>query len=75
MAPILNHIEKSGNGGTVALIGLGNCLDTTKISEHFLDILNNLKANPNWQPIKKRRREEGGTRRKSGLKKTKRRSI
>jgi len=75
IAPILNHIEQSGNGGTVALIGLGNCLDTTKISEHFLDILNNLKANPNWQPIKKRKREEGGTRRKSGLKKTKRRSI
>lgn len=75
MAPILNHIEKSGNGGTVALIGLGNCLDTTKISEQFLDILNNLKANPNWQPIDIKKRKRGDTRRKSGHKKTKRRSI
>ena len=73
MYPIVERIKKHGNGGIVALIGLGNCLDTSKISTHFLDVYNTLKIDPNWQPNNKRKR--GGTRRKYGDKKTKRRSI
>jgi len=74
VAPILNYINSRGNGGTLALIGLSNCLDTNKINTHFLDLLNNLKNNANYIPVGQKRKR-GGTRRKYGIRKTKRRSI
>ena len=43
METIINHINANGNGGIVMMLGYSNCVDSTKINEKFLRILDKLR--------------------------------
>ena len=57
VTPIIEYINSRGNGGTVMMIGLRNCLDSSKINEKFRIILSNLENN---QPPSAKKRRIGG---------------
>jgi len=57
ITPIIEYINSRGNGGTIMMIGLRNCLDSSKINEKFRIILSNLENN---QPPSAKKRRIGG---------------
>jgi len=50
MKVIVEHIKSKGNGGIVMIMGYGNCVDSTKINQEFLAVLDELKKNASSQP-------------------------
>lgn len=42
--PILEYIASKGMGGTIIMIGFQNCVDTSKLSDRFNEVLRNVRA-------------------------------
>lgn len=59
--PILDYIAAKGMGGTMILIGLGNCVDSSKLNTKFLEELkNSSETEKELQTTKRRKTAKGG---------------
>ena len=64
MNNIVNYIDSKGMGGTVIMIGFGNCVDASKMNDDFKEILQKIERGEDLSDIqstkKARRMTMGG---------------